>query len=115
MLKKLSLAAAVAAASLIASGNTYKVNVLEDTTLNGKQIKAGDYKVALDGTTATLKHGKEVVTVPAHTEQAQSKYQNTAIKYVNNSIEEIHIGGTTTKIVFTPEGSSAAAGGSNLN
>jgi hypothetical protein len=114
MLKKLSLAAAVAAASLIASGNTYKVNVLEDTTLNGKQIKAGDYKVALEGTTATLKRGKDSVTVPAHVEQSQSKYQNTAIKYVNNSIEEIHIGGTTTKIVFTPEG-GVAAGGSNLN
>ena len=114
MLKKLSLAAVVAAASLIASSNTYKVNVLENTSVNGKQIKAGDYKVALDGNTATLKHGKEVVTVPAHTEQAPTKYQNTAIKYVNNAIEEIHIGGTTTKIVFTPE-AGGNAGGSNLN
>lgn len=113
MLKRISLAAVVAAASLVASGNTYKVNVLEDTTLNGKQIKAGDYKIELDGNTATLKRGKEVVAVPAHTEQAQTKYQSTAIKYVNNAIEEIHIGGTTTKIVFSGETGATAGGGTN--
>jgi hypothetical protein len=115
MFKKLTLAAAVAAVSLVASGSTYKVTVLEDTTLNGQQVKAGEYKLALEGNTATLKHGKQVVTVPAHTEQAQKKYQYTAIKYVDKKIQEVHIGGSTTKIVFSPETGGSAAGGSSLN
>jgi hypothetical protein len=59
-----------------------------------------------------LKHGKQSITVPAHTEQAQTKYSNTQVQYVNSVIHEIHVGGTTTKIVFAPE-NGGTAGGAN--
>jgi hypothetical protein len=102
--------ASLAAATLFAAAGAYKVNILEDTTLAGKQIKAGDYKVEVEGNTATLKHGKTSVSFPAHTEQAASKYNNTQIQYVNNAIHEIHVGGTNTKIVFSPEPTPSASG-----
>jgi hypothetical protein len=102
------LAGGVAA---FAASNTYKVNILQDSVVEGKQLKAGDYKIAVENNTAVLKHGKETVEVAAHTEQSQSKYSNTQVRYVDNSISEIHVGGTMTKIVFGVGGSTA--GGSN--
>jgi hypothetical protein len=95
-----------------AASNTYKVNILQDSVVEGKQIKAGDYKIEVGNSTAVLKHGKQTVEVSAHTEQSQSKYSNTQVRYVDNSISEIHVGGTMTKIVFTG-GSGSAAVGSN--
>jgi hypothetical protein len=94
-----------------AASNTYKVNILQDSVVEGKQVKAGDYKIVVEDNTAVLKHGKQSVEVPAHTEQSQSKYSNTQVRYVDNSISEIHVGGTMTKIVFG--GSGSPAGGSN--
>jgi hypothetical protein len=104
--------AAVGAMTAFAGASTYKVSILEDTVVEGKQIKAGDYKVAVENNTAVLKHGKESIEVPAHTENAQSKYSNTQVQYVDNAIHEIHVGGTSTKIVFGG-GSGATTGGSN--
>lgn len=106
-----SLLAGVATA--MAASGKYKVSVLRDATVAGQQIKAGDYKVAVENNTATLSHGKESVTVPAHTETAESKFPVTSIRYVANTISEIHVGGTTTRIVFSGEPSNTRAGGSN--
>lgn len=100
------------AMAVFAAGNTYKVNILEDTVVQGKQLKAGQYKVEVENNTATLKHGKNSIEVPAHVEQAQSKYNNTQVQYVDNSLHEIHVGGSTTRIVFG-DGSGTTAGGSN--
>jgi len=110
--KRILMVAAVSAMTAFAGASTYKVNILDDTVVGGKQIKAGEYKVAVENNTAVLKHGKETVEVPAHTEQAPSKYSNTQVQYVDNAIHEIHVGGTTTKIVFGG-GAGTAAGGSN--
>jgi hypothetical protein len=104
-----TLAGAMAA---FAASGTYKVNILQDSVVEGKQIKAGDYKIEVENNTAVLKRGKETVEVPAHTEQSQSKYSNTQVRYVDNAISEIHVGGTMTKIVFTG-GAGSTAGGSN--
>ena len=102
MLNKFILTLTTAGAMLaFAAGSTYKVNILEDTTVAGKQVKAGDYKVQVENNTAVFKRGKETIEVSAHTEEAKSKYSGTQIQYVNNAIREIHVGGSTTKIVFT--------------
>ncbi len=104
--------AAAGAMAAFAGANTYKVSILQDTMVEGKQVKAGDYKVAVENNTATLKHGKESIEVPAHVEQAQSKYSNTQVQYVDNALREIHVGGTPTKIVFAG-GGATTTGGSN--
>ena len=101
--------AALGALAAMAASNTYRVDILEDTVIAGKQIKAGDYKIQLENNTAILKHGKNSIEVPAHAEQAASKYSATQVRYVDNAIQEIHIGGSRTKIVFS--GRNAAGGG----
>ncbi len=113
MLNKLALTFTLGSAlAVFAASNTYKVSILDDTTVEGKQVKAGDYKLELANNTATLKHGKDVIEVPAHTEQAQTKYGSTQIQFVDNKLHEIHIGGTSTKVVFGTE-NAASTGGSN--
>jgi hypothetical protein len=88
--------------TLSAAGLTYKVSLLDDSVIAGKLVKAGDYKLELkDNNTAVLKHGKNLIEVPAKAETAATKYSTTEIEYSSkNNLQEIHIGGTTTKIVF---------------
>jgi hypothetical protein len=113
MLNKLILTFTIAGVvAAFAATGTYRVNILQDSVVEGKQIKAGDYKIAVENNTAVLKHGRQSIEVAAHTEQSQSKYSNTQVRYVDNAISEIHVGGTMTKIVFTG-GSGSTAGGSN--
>jgi len=95
------------------ASDAYKVHVLSDSNIAGKQVKAGNYKVQVEGNSATLTHGKDSISVPAHVEEGQAKYAGTQIRYVDNSIKEIHIGGTTTKIVFDAGQPGSRSGGSN--
>ncbi len=101
MLNKLAVTCLAAGATLaFAASNSYKVDILDNTTVAGKQVKAGNYKIEVENGQAILKHGKETIEVPAHTEQATSKYSGTQIQYVDNAMHEIRLGGTSTRIVF---------------
>jgi hypothetical protein len=71
-LKKLVLTLATAGAvTLSAATGAYKLSFLQDSIIDGKQVKAGDYKLVMkDSNTAVLKHGKQTIEVPAHQETA---------------------------------------------
>ena len=114
MLNRLLLASVtVGVMAAVAGSNTYKVDIIQDSTINGHQVKAGTYKIAIENNMAVLKHGKDSIEVPARTEQGTSKYANTQMRYVeNNNLQEIHVGGTTTKIVFGATAPASASGGS---
>jgi hypothetical protein len=112
MLNKFITTFAVAGAITAFAASSYKVNILEDTVVEGKQVKAGDYKISVENNMAVFKHGKDSIEVPAHTEQAPAKFSSTSVKYVDKSINEIHVGGSTTKIVFGG-GNGTTTGGSN--
>lgn len=102
MLKKMLVSfVTVGAFAAMAATGTYKVNLMQKSILDGKQLKAGTYKVDVQNDMATLKHGKTTVQAPAREETAQNKFQNTQMVYTNNNLQEIDIGGSHTKIVFT--------------
>ncbi len=104
----------LAAGAIMASAasGTYKVSVLENSVIDGKQVKAGDYKIEMkDGNTAILKHGRDVVEVPAHEKTVANKFPTTELQYDNqNHLNQINIGGTKTAIVFTPGAGVAGSG-----
>ena len=103
MLNKILVTLTAAAAfTLSAAGVTYKVSLLDDSTIGGKQFKAGDYKVELkDSDTALVVKGKKSVEVPVKTETAPNKFSTTEIEYVgDHQVKEIRVGGTNTKLVF---------------
>ena len=111
MLNKFVITCLAAGATLaFAAGDTYKVDILDNTTVAGKQVKAGSYKIQVENNTAVMKKGKDRIEVPAHSEKAESKYSGTQVQYVDNAIHEIHVGGTNTKIVFGGQGASANGG-----
>jgi hypothetical protein len=107
----------IAAFTLVAAGlsqaATYKVKILEKVTIAGKDLPAGEYKVEVNDTTAVIRNGKDSTEVKVKTESTERKYGNTAVRYTigggKNNLEEIHIGGTTTKLVF--EAPKTANGG----
>jgi hypothetical protein len=104
--------AAASALSLSAAPASYKVSVLQNSTVDGHEVKAGNYKVEMkDNNTAVLKHGKQAIEVPAREEASPTKYASTELQYTNNNdLQEIHIGGSTTKIVFAGETGTAGGG-----
>lgn len=100
------------AALLVASAatGTFRVSILQDSVVDGKTLKAGDYKLEMQNNVAVLKHGKDTIQLPAREEQSNSKFSTTEIQYTNNNdLQEIRLGGTNTKIVFTQP--DAAVGG----
>lgn len=88
-----------------AEDNTYRFTLQEPATLNGTPLQPGDYKIHLEGDKAIVKIGKTVVEAPAKLQTAEHKFTATSIDFdsVNNkpAISEIHLGGTTTRIIFS--------------
>ena len=111
MFRRFSWALAAATLCLAGAGErSYNISILQDSTVNGKPLKAGDYQVKLrDDHTAILKRGRRSMEVPARTANALSQFASTELKFTtSNDLEEIDVGGTNTKIVFEVAGSEAS-------
>ena len=100
--------AALALAAASAAPAHYSLTLSTAQWVGDKQLKPGDYKVEVSGDKAVFKTGKTVVEVPATVQKNDKKYSLTTYQATDSKIQEIDLGGTTTKIVF---GSSAPAGG----
>ena len=91
-------------AMLFASSASYSVTLFQPSTVAGTELKAGEYKLTIDGDKATITKGKEKVEAAVKMETAESKFASTSIRYADQGgkmkIQEIRLGGTTTKVVF---------------
>ena len=100
-MKKLMLICATLTMA-IASASTHKIVFYENATLNGKEIKAGEYKAEIDGGKLVLKQGKKSFEANVNVENNDSKFGSTSVRYLNGEgkyqIQEIRIGGTTMKL-----------------
>lgn len=85
-----------------ASATTHKIVLYEKATLNGKELKAGEYKVEIDNGKIVMKLGKTTVEAPIQVENTSEKYVKTAVRYLNSEgkyqIKEIRVGGTNMKV-----------------
>ena len=101
MLKRFVLAFAILGLA-VASAESYRVTLSQPSTVKGKQLKAGEYRLNVENSKVTIVSGKETVEVPV--QNVDTKYDNTAIRYTGTgdkvSITEIRLGGTKTKLVF---------------
>src|SRR3954451_8090246 len=103
MLNRIALAFLTAGVMTMSAAGTYKVSLHQDAVVAGKQVKAGDYKIEVKDNTAVLKQGKNTVEVPVKAETSESKFPSTQVQYTEgNNLQEIRVGGTTTKLVFGP-------------
>ena len=101
-MKKVALLSFVAlATTAFAANDTFKVNVLQDSMIAGKTLKAGEYKISVENGNAIFKQGKESIEVPAREETQPNKISSTVMQYQDGTnLQEIRVGGTHTKIVF---------------
>ena len=102
-MKKLILSFATLALA-VACADTYKVTLYQPSLVNGKELKAGDYKVEVKDSVAILRSGKASVEAPVKIETGNDKFSSTSVRYQNGDgkyrIQEIRVGGTNTKLVF---------------
>jgi hypothetical protein len=105
MLKKFVLTFAILALA-VASAATYRVTLFQPSVVKGNELKAGDYRLNVQNDKVTIVNGKHSVEVPVKIENVEQKYDSTAVRYSDEggktTISEIRLGGTKTKLVFTP-------------
>jgi len=99
-LSKLSLGLATLGLGLAGAASSYNVTLPSGLSAGGVMLKAGDYKVEVEGNQATFKQGKQAIQVPASVEQSTNKFPDTMLESSGTNLQAIEIGGTTMKIVF---------------
>jgi hypothetical protein len=101
--KKLLIGFAALGIGVASAASDYKVELPQATHVGATELKAGTYKVEMQGDKAVFKSGKEVVAqAPAKVEDAKQKYSLTSVSTNASKLESISIGGTTMKIVLAP-------------
>ncbi len=102
-MKKMIVCLAAAVSLVWAGAMSSKVTLFQASTLNGVDLKPGEYKVVVDGDKLTLQNGKTKAEAAVKSEQSAQKFGSTSIRYANGDgkmkITEIRLGGTTTKLV----------------
>ncbi len=105
MIKRLGLSFSVFALVVASAASKYTVTLYQPSIVNGTELKPGDYKVEVSDNTVTISKGKQSVQAPVKTETADSKFPSTSVRYLNGDgkyrVQEIRIGGTNTKLVFS--------------
>ena len=103
MMKKIIFGFATVALA-VASAASYRLNIYQPSELNGKQLKPGQYKLEVDGTTATFKGEGTEITANVKVETTEAKNSRSSIRFSTTNgtykIKEIRLGGTNTKLVF---------------
>jgi hypothetical protein len=92
------------AMAVASAASSYSVTLFHPSIIGGTELKAGDYKIMVDGEKATIRAGKQIVEAAVKVETGNDRFPKTAVKYTNGDgkyhILEIRIGGTNDTLVF---------------
>lgn len=104
MKKRLVYLFAVAALAM-ASAKSYRVTLYSPAVLGTTELKPGEYRVEVVNEKAIVRNGRVEAEVPVKVEANDAKYGTTTVRFKNGEgklhVQEIHVGGTTTKLVFS--------------
>jgi hypothetical protein len=104
MLKNITILFVLFAVAVALAASGYSVTLSKPAVVGGKEIKAGEYKLELNGEKATLKNGKTTVEADVTVEDNASKFDRTSACCLGEDgkyrLQEIRVGGTTTKVTF---------------
>jgi biopolymer transport protein ExbD len=90
----------------IASAKTYTIRLSQDSQAGAVQVKAGEYKLKVEGSKVFFLDEKNqaAAETEAKVETNGTKYKDTAVAMKNvdgtNRILSITLGGSTTRLVF---------------
>jgi len=103
-MKKLLLLFAVAGLA-VASAKTYEIDLFQPAMLGDISLAPGHYSVDVADMKAVFRNGRIHGEAPVKMEDADMKYNRTSVLLTNNGgqmhIQEIHIGGSKIKLLFT--------------
>src|ERR1019366_9476752 len=106
MFKRFVLAFAILGLAA-ASAATYRVTLSQPSKIEGKQLKAGEYRLNVAESKVTIVSGKESVEVPVKVKNGETKFDSNSIRYTGTgdkvSIQEIRLGGTKTTLLFVEQ------------
>lgn len=90
---------------VLASAKTYTVSLYDPAYVGATELKPGQYQVSYSGANAVIRGAKVDSQSAVRVETGDRKYDSTSVIYSvsggKKQIQEIHLGGTKTKIVFT--------------
>jgi len=105
MTKRLLFVFAVAGLALASAKSSYSIDLFQPALLGSTQLAPGHYTVDILDQKAIVHSGKVKCEAPVKVESADTKYNTTTVRYDNADgkmrIQEIHVGGSKTKLVFT--------------
>ena len=106
-MKKLFVVGLLSLASLaILSAKTYTITVSNPTKVRSVQLKAGQYKLKVEGSNAifTDVNNQKSITTPVKVEEGDKKANSTRVQSTKDGdterIQEIDLEGSTTKLSF---------------
>jgi hypothetical protein len=90
----------------VAGTRSYAVNLTKPNMVGATELQPGDYKIEVNDQKAILRKGKVQTESPVKVEEGDTKFEKTVVRYIGNAdgklrIQEIRIGGTRTKLIFT--------------
>jgi hypothetical protein len=105
MMKKLALGLATFALAVSGAASTHRLTLFQPSVVGGTELKPGEYKLQVKDNKAIISRGKQSVEASVKAESAESKFSSTSVRYENGDgkyrLQEIRIGGTNTKLIFT--------------
>jgi hypothetical protein len=88
----------------VASARSYTVNLFQPAMVGNTQLKPGAYQVEVVDQKAVFRNGRIESQTPVKVEANDVKYGSTTVRFSNGDgkmhIQEIHLGGTKTKLVI---------------
>lgn len=112
----ITLALGTLALAVASAASTHHFTLYDKAWLGGTELKPGDYKVEIEGNKAVIKSGKKVIEQNASVTTADKKFAQTEVRLDNSNsgktkIQEIDLGGTTSRIVVSDSAAAAGSGG----
>lgn len=97
----------------IASAKTHSIKIHTSSDVAGHELAPGNYKLELDGEKLTITNGKQTVESAVKVEETAEKFAQDSVRYIETDgkmkVREIRLGGTNTKLVFSPASQNTSA------
>ncbi len=85
----------------IASAETaFDITFYDNVSVGKTELKAGDYKVEMQGDKAVFTSGKKTIQIPATVGKSEQPFASTVFVTQRSKLREIDLGGTQDKILF---------------
>jgi hypothetical protein len=110
-MSKLTLSITAFALTFAGAASAASLTLDQPAWVGQTQLKAGQYKIEVQGNTAIFKSGKTAVTVPVTVDKTGKKFNDTSIESNGAKIQQIHLGGSNTTIIIKSNDSAPTAVG----